>query len=87
MRTDFAPGCSPPYAFQFLTESQPWAQRHVASIERRAFVSLHVSDPFRTIIATPIPHTARTAAQPYEAHTIRSSARSPNVYVPGNTLD
>ena len=73
MKADFAPGSSRPIAFQFPTESQPWAQRHVASIERRALTFLHISDLFRTIIATPLPHTARTAAQPYIARTIRSS--------------
>ena len=31
------------------------------------------SDPFRAIVATPLPHTARTAAQPYIARTISSS--------------
>ena len=60
-------------AFQFPTESQPWAQRHVASIERRAFIFFQSSDPFRAIIATTLPHTARTVAQPYIARTIRSS--------------
>ena len=38
LRTDFAPGSSRPIAFHFPTESQPWAQSHVASIERRAFI-------------------------------------------------
>ena len=38
MRTDFAPGSSRPIAVQFPTESQPWAQHHAASIERRAFI-------------------------------------------------
>ena len=37
MRTDIAPGSSRPVAFQFPTESQQWAQRHVAPIERRSF--------------------------------------------------
>ena len=53
-----------PSFFQFPTESQPWVQRHVASIERRAFIFL---------FATHLPHTARTAAKPKIARTIRSS--------------
>ena len=73
MGTEVAPGSSRPIAFQFPAESQPWAQRHVASIERRAFTFLHILDPFRTIIAKPLLHTARTAVQPYIARTIRSS--------------
>ena len=50
MRNDFAPGSSRPIAFQFPTESQPWAQRRVAAIERRAFIFLHISDSFRSLL-------------------------------------
>ena len=49
MRTDLAPGSSRPKAFQFPTESQPWAQRHVASIERCVFIVLRNSDSFRDL--------------------------------------
>ena len=81
MRTDFTPGSSRPIAFQFPTESKPWAQRHVASIERRAFIFLHFSDPSRAIIATPLPHTARTAAQPYIARTVIRSSHTPRTRI------
>ena len=74
MWTDFAPSSSRRIAFQFPTESKPLARYwYVASVERRAFIFVHTSDPFRAIIATRLLHTARAADQLYIARTIRSS--------------
>ena len=74
MRTDLAPGSLRRIrAIQFPTECRPWAQRHVASIERRDFTFLHIADPSRTIVATPLPHASPTADQPHIARTIRTS--------------
>ena len=62
-------------------------KRHVASIKRRAFLFLNISDPFREIIATPLPHTARTTDQPSAYIHINSSShhtyvdRTPHVHV------
>ena len=38
MRASFARGSSRPTAFEYSTESQPWAQRHAACTELRALI-------------------------------------------------
>ena len=73
MRTDFARGSSRPAPVQIPTESQPWAPRHVVCIELRACTFLHISDPFRAIVATSLRHTARKRCSTIDSsHTPRT---------------
>ena len=69
MRTGSARDSSRPIAFQFPTESQPWAPRHVTCIELRAIYIFRIPSgqslqhPLGTALA------ARAAAQPRKART------------------
>ena len=67
MRTGFARGSSRPTAFEFPTIS---TMGTTSCSTRMQHACLYISDPFRAIIARPLRHTARTAAQPYIAGTI-----------------
>ena len=75
-RTDFAPGSSRPIAFHFPTESQPWAQRHVASTQRHSFISLHTSDSFRDM-DNPTPNECHFFALNSPSSSPRQNASKP----------